>query len=281
MIEPQGQGLRRWRAISQVRVVVWLRQRHAPIEWPLLQRVSDALVRAGQSVTVVDGLSPEQDGQPGLAHWVAYGERPPSQHPSHSADHWRAGGLQRLRSYFGLKALVTRQHRGEGSAARALAQALRDTPVLIVVAQPDLGLPLLADSAVLPVVAVRGHADQAVYAYEVLKTIRMSTHTDALVVCPRTPPGVPSLARALQSCASSFLRRPVHTLELPLDRHGQWEAAAGPQLAASLLAKSRTIKPWRSAGMLTDEDQTSAAAWSAPIARPPGATLDVHRQGPT
>ncbi len=281
MIEPQGLGLQRWRAAPSVRVVAWLRQRHAPIEWPLLQQLCDALARSGQAAAVVDGLSPETADQPGLAQWVAYGERPAWAPAPTTADNPTRPKLHRLRSHFGLQALVAQQQRGEGSVARALAQALRDTPVLIVVAQLDLGLPLLADSAVLPVLAVRGGAEQAVYAYEVLKTVRLTTTTDPLLVCASPRPGETSLAQALRACSRQYLHRDVDTVELPINRQGQWDSAAPKLLARKLLDKSRTIKPWRPTWVPAHDDVTRADAWSAPIARPPGATLDVHRQGPT
>lgn len=196
----QGAGLRQATPAAAVRLIALVSQDEPAHEQPLLWQLCEALHGYGYPPTVLDGTSRESAEHPGLADlmrhtpWSALGAT------AHSD--WAV-----MPAASGLRALA----HAERAPLQMLGRLFRQGGVVVLYARAELLIPLLADSAAQPVLAVTPGRSALIQGYRTLKQFRQQGRLlpTLVALAQSSVRNADQLARTtgrtLQKCALTYL----------------------------------------------------------------------------
>jgi hypothetical protein len=209
----QGAGLHAIASRAVPRLIAVASHGDAHSELPLLWHLCTALAGMDASpLVVLDGTTAESSANPGLSHLLDDGCQPFDTRSEQAS--WVV-----LPAAIGLQSLSLPDH-GAALALRDLAEVLSGVGVVIIYAEADTLIALLADSGAEPLLAVSSSRTSRVTAYQAMKRMLLNAGlrpTIATMVCDPIQSAFSegqALSTNLQDCAMYFLdyQLDAHTL---------------------------------------------------------------------
>ncbi|MFM1908983.1 MAG: hypothetical protein RLZZ591_2660 [Pseudomonadota bacterium] len=243
----QGAGLHAIAARATPRVIAVASQGDPHSELPLLWNLCSSLSELSAStVTVLDGTTAEQVGNPGLLQMIQEGPRALSGHrPLH--DWWV------LPAAHGLRTLRTPSGDSPDALAR-LGLAMQGQDIVLLYAPAELLESLLANSGVEPLLAVSSTPRSRLTAYQTLKHmvqyagLRPMLATLVHEPLQSTVQAGRALSQQLQDCAMYFLGYRLEAQTLAAEPTQEVDTAALQKLARRLLERALPLAPQSSHG---------------------------------
>lgn len=246
----QGAGLHAIAARATPRIIAVASQGDTRSELPLLWNLCHTLIElSGANVTVLDGTTPEQPGNPGLLQLIREGTRGLGGHrPAHDC--------LVLPAAHGLHALRTPSHH-TSDVLTGLGLALQGQSLVLLYAPADLLESLLANSGIEPLLAVSSTPKSRLTAYQTLKHmlqyagLRPMLATLVHEPLQSTLQAGRALSQQLQDCAMYFLGYRLEAQTLAAEPTQEADTAALQKLARRLLERALPLAPQSSPGQPT------------------------------
>lgn len=238
----QGPGLRSMALQPAPRIIALAGHGDLASELSLLWSLCTGWTESGYSVAVLDAMSAESAGNPGLeqllddAYWYANTDTGHAAWRVHPAAH----GLRRL----------GHQEADGKSALQQLSRLFHNHDVIVIFAPADFIASFMPGSGIDPLLAVSANERSILTAYQSLKHMLLNTGlqpTIVFVADELSAPSSHSMIKSLQDCAMTFLGHQLSTMTLCVQSVAEPTVDETSSLAFRLLENAVPI--YRTAAM--------------------------------